>query len=449
METTETEPSSPEITGPQTGGGAALGVTMSGHEAPRGKLNTYRQMLTDDTIALGMAIVKAPIVAAGYSFACEDDAPEGAHEFIDTQISPIVKPYKGAALRALSYGWAPWEKVFGISVEGGVMRVVLSKLKPLLHDITKIGTDRDTGQFAGFRQSGQQGEDVTVPLESSLLFTHDREGDNHYGRPRLENSRLAWHQYRETAAGAARYDRKIAGAWVVVHYPKGNTRTDKGDTPNFEVAKELAAGIEASKPIVIQNEWAKSTGREDKVDATQWKIEVLSDSSSKQSSFGERLNYLDKKKLRGLFVPERAAMEGTGGTKADAESHADIIIATAEDLYGDMLETLQKHVIDQLLELNFGKEARGTVKIEPTPMIDRDRDILVEAFRALLSSPGGFEYLSGNSDLIALLESLGVPLLAEGDREDQPGLPGQTGPGEGSTADAARMQQLADAAGAA
>lgn len=428
-----------ELTGAQAGGGAILEPILPWTEAPAGKLNTYREMLGDDTIALGLAMIKAPILAASWSWGESDDAPPDARAFIEDQLTPHLQHYKRAALHGgLVFGWQPFEKVFQAmpwtppAEDSGVRRasrvlVGLRKIKPLLQDITKILVDKSTGTFAGFDQKGQGADGVTVPLSQSLLFTHDREGDNHHGRPRLENSRKAWHEYNQTARAANRYDLKVAGAYVVVHFPPGKTIVNGQERDNLDIAKELAKGVEASKPICIENKFAQVTGGHmrdlPEKERRQWLIEILGDATPRQDSFKGRLEYQDKKKLRGLFVPERAATEGEHGTKAEAEVHTDIILSTGELLYEQLLEVINWHVVDQLLALNFGEEARGTVYVEPAPLVDRDLAVFKQALTTMLGSQAGFEWVRDNLDLVAIVERLNLPLLPEDQRAESDLVP--------------------------
>ena len=115
---------------------------------------------------------------------------------------------------------------------------------------------------------------------------------------------------RQTARGARRYDRKIAGATVVVHYPKGSSYDEHGVlTPNPELAKRLAHKLESSGAVAIPRDVAQlleTAGLE----SPGWKIELLSDGGSLQSGFTGRLEYLDKLKVRGILAPERTVLEG-------------------------------------------------------------------------------------------------------------------------------------------
>lgn len=443
-----------ERTGIQAGGGAALGAAMTAEQAPLGKLNVYREMMSDDTIALGMSIVKAPIIAAGFSFEEDDDAPAGAKEFITEQFTPLIDNYKRAAVDGgFKFGSAAFEKVFRAATFEGRPVITLAKLKALLPDITYININRDSGHFEGFKQTKTTGEIAIVPIEASLLYTHDREGDNHYGRPLLENSRRAWHQFRLAQEGACRYDRKVAGTYPVVHFPPGSTPMPDGSkTPNIELAQAMGRAMTSGKSIAVENRFAETVGRDmsDK-ERRQWIIELLSDGTPKQDSFKSRLEYLDKCKLRGLNVPERAAIEGQHGTKADAETHTDIILATGEQVQKQIFEVLNWHAVNQLLALNYGEEARGTVRIVPSPIVDRDRAVLEEILERVLGAPGGLEFLRGNFDVLAMFERLGIHPLPEGEREDSDDdIPPPNSAGRGNEVSAADAGAIDDqmAAGA-
>jgi hypothetical protein len=87
------------------------------------------------------------------------------------------------------------------------------RFKPLLPDITEILID-DHGGLAGLRQ-----KDVELTGTSAMLVSFGGEGSNLYGEPLLENVREAWNEWRKANEVAARYDRKIAGAYLLLHYP--------------------------------------------------------------------------------------------------------------------------------------------------------------------------------------------------------------------------------------
>jgi hypothetical protein len=133
------------ITGEQTfqQGIAQGGVGVSqlpGFIAPQpGTYEVYRRMSAHPTISLARSIVTAPILASSWTF--ETRRPDGKKrrpgstatdaidhhldersQFIQRQMESIRTPFLVEALRALEFGWRPFEKIF--DVRAG--RIVLS-----------------------------------------------------------------------------------------------------------------------------------------------------------------------------------------------------------------------------------------------------------------------------------------------------------------------------------
>lgn len=446
-QTTTKEPTTGEVTGRQARGDVAstLYEIQGLSEVPAGTYETYKKIIKDPTVALARMVVMAPIVAGAWSFEAKDKQVKDEWvEFIREQIEPMRTTFVRDALRALDYGWAGWEKVF--ELQDG--KLVLKKLKSLLVDLTKINVDRDTGRFEGFKQ-----EKVNVALEKSLLFTYDREGDNHYGTARTENVRAPWSWWNDANEGAARYDRKIAGVMPIVHYPPGES-TDKHGvlTENYVIAQKLLNSIASGKGICVPNEFAGHADDRDlsSGEKRRWIIELLEDKGSRQGGFGERLKYLDSLKVRAYLRPERAALEANSGGigTTDSEVMQDIGMLDGELLHADIVKTLNWHVIDQLLVLNFGEEARGAVFVTPAPLVDSKRQLVRELIKAFATTPDGREDLKLWLDIDSVLDLLELPKSDdtievkeqqedEEDPSDQPAPPSNV-PTSGSGSDQIR-----------
>ena len=394
------------VIGEQTGSqGTSAGIStfmqIPGLDAtPAGTYQTYRSMLMDPTIALARAVVMSPLVCNTWSVKSTDGTPEDRVSFIEDMIDPMTRHFVRAMLRSLDYGWAGFEKVFEVS--NG--RWTLKRLKPLLHDITQINIDSN-GKFQGFKQSS-----TDLPREKALLFTYDREGDNHYGRPRLENIRETWSWWKQANEGAARYDRKIAGVMPVIHYPPGKSIDKSGiERDNYEIGKGVLDSIAAGHGIAVPNRKAM----EDDSDGKEWSIELMEDKGGRQPSFIERLRYLDSLKFRGYLRPERSALEGQFGTKAEAQTHGDLGLLDGEQLQSDLAETINWHVVDQLLVLNFGEDARGSVYFEPNPIQDESRTLAREVIKGMTATPDGREFLRVYLDFEQISEMTTLPTLPD------------------------------------
>jgi hypothetical protein len=385
---------------------ASYDLCLPGLPAPHpGTYENYRRMLRDPSIGLARFVAIAPILTAGWSFEADDDVPDEVVAFIQDQLEDRRAALLADAVRALDYGWAGFETVYAIE-EG---RLTLCKVKPLLVDITQIQILQETGEFAGYRNTG-----AVIAPEKCLHITHDSEAGNLYGRPLLENAREVWGWWRDANDGAARYDRKIAGVFPVVHYPPGESiDAQNKKTDNFDIGKRTLANIVAGKGILLPNEFAADTapGAMSDKERRRWIVELLEDKGSRQPGFIDRLRYLDSLKFRSYHVPERAASEGQFGTKAEAQAHGDLVLINAELFHQQIAHEVSRQIIDTLLRYNFGGQYVGKVSITPQPIVDDVANMVRDIVKAVLTS--STDVLLSTVDFDAMLDMIGLPKIQE------------------------------------
>lgn len=371
---------------------------------------TYKKMRLHPTIALTRALVTAPVVAGQWSIEADDDVEDDRIEFIRDQFLPIRElVIESAMLAGIDYGWAPYEKVFELR-DG---RIVLVKLKPLLHDITEIKIDQKTGTFQGFCQTFPNR--TILPLENSLNIPFRVEGTQWYGQALLENARDAYNRWKDASAGAERYDKKIAGTHPVVWYPEGKSEVNGVTQDNSETAKDLLCALVASQGFTLpQHKPNDDLGDNDHLN---WEIDMLSDTSPKQHSFIERLQYLDTQMIRALLTPERSITEGRFGTKAEASVHADLALTNLDLQHRHITRHINWHVVDQILGLNYGNEARGTIRLVAAPLANETLAFLRTVYEKVLGNVSGFLEEFGNIDLDAIKDALGIPKVLQVDVE--------------------------------
>ncbi len=375
--------------------------------------DTYRAMRSHPTLALARALTVAPIVAGKWSTFASDEASDEAVKFIEDELIPLrAQIMEQALLAGIDFGWQPWEKVFTTKEDG---RIHLQKLKPLLQDITTILIDPATGAFAGFEQRGGL---VKLDLDSSLLISWRVEGTDWYGYPLLENARLTYVAWTAANDAATRYDTKVAGANFVVHYPVGTTVVDGVETSNFTIAEEILNSLEGSGSVAIPRIPIEYVEKLNAQAGAGWEIEILSDGAPKQYSFNNRMDYFDKNFVRSLLWPERALLEGSHGTKAEASVHAGAALTNMELTDLHVTRFINWYVVDQLLALNFGESARGSVQLQSAPILDEKQEFLRSVFEAVIKDPVGFAGLADRIDMEALIDRLDIPKLDEGSVEE-------------------------------
>lgn len=377
---------------------------------------TYRAMRTDPTIAMVRALSAAPVVAGEWSIEADDDVDEDRISFIQGQLMPLREPLvEMAMLGGSDFGWQGFEKVFAYS-QKDAGRIIIRKVKSLLQDMTKILIDKDTGVFAGFGQTTADGKDILLPLDNSLLISFRAEGTQWHGQSLMENARGAYTNWNETNAVAARYDKRVAGANIIIHYPLGESKDADGNmTDNADIAKSLLGALEGTGSVIVPNvlsAYLEDLKREVR-DKLGWRFEILSDGVPKQYAFVPRLRFLNIEKVRAFLIPERAILEGVFGTKADASEHGDIALTQMELTHRHITRYVNWYLVDQLLAINFGDDTRGTVRLVAAPLSKTAQQYLKDVYEKILTNNAGFLDEYGNIDTDAIKDTLGIPKSAE------------------------------------
>ena len=375
---------------------------MLGQNISASTYKTYRKMRKHPTIAFARWLVTAPVISSAWAFEANDSAPEGAKEFIDTTLQSLRLHLLRTVLNGwVDFGWQGFEVVYQVDTNG---KVKPRKLKALLQDNTTILVEPSTGAYAGLLN---EFDDDAIVLESqdTLCFSFEPEGNDLYGSSMLENIRAQYDQWETISEAANRFDEKIAGTHLLIYFPPGFTEVDGEDKDNAEIAREIMTSWQSTGQVCVPTAISPSASDP----GGSWKIELLSDTSGQGGKFIERMSYIDKLFVRGLGLPERAALEGEYGTKADASEHADFAIMNMELRHQEVAQTVNWHLVDRLLEWNYGEQYKGTVYLVPAPISDQQRAWLRKLYMQLLGSPDAAVLESESVDIEALRDAAGVP----------------------------------------
>ncbi len=391
--------------------------------------DTIRTIIKQPTVALARALIAAPVVAAQWRYETDDEVQDDRLRFIQDQLDPIREIIVQQAMDArIDYGWIGFEKIFETRPWEDRERIMIKRLKPLLHDLTYIDVREDTGAFAGFSQVAYAKMATTVELELPycLLMSFGVEGTNWYGRGLVENVRRIYNSWEDSNEGAERYDLKMAGNHWIVHYPTGTSLVDGVETDNKTVATTVANALEASGTVVVPRKVAAQITdlNQQQKDIAQWEIE-LKEHSGQSSDFIERMSYCDKLLVRGLLSPERSILEGQFGTKAEAGVHTSLALTQRELEHRAIVRFINWYLVDQLLALNFGEEARGTVRVVAAPLSDERAEFFRAVYLAAMGHPTESPAAVDALDMDGLMDSLELPKTAEVVESGLPGVPGE------------------------
>lgn len=384
-----------------------------------GTYSTYRIMMAHPTVALTRASVFAPVLAGSWFYESHaEDENEDACELVQKTFEKIRQRILGDALRSLDFGFQAFELTWDKDRDG----YSVPTAKPLLPELTTIVVD-DNGNVTGIKNG-----DVTLKVGEFLLINYDVEGSNHYGRSRLENIRRVWANYLAIEDKAFQLDSKAAGIIPLIYFPAdtrlpGTNDPNSGgtDQSNFAVARRIASDVREGRGVAVENFAGQADGTPEQAaalaDKSDWKIETvdIGNAGPSQSAILEKLKYYDQMLVRGYLRSERTVIEAnTAGSRADAESHSAGISDTDTDLvHASIVEQINRQVVDEMLALNFGEAARGTVWISPREVVDERRATMSLLLQSALSDPMLRGELFERIDKDSLFQWAGVKMMED------------------------------------
>ena len=394
---------------PTTGGGFATAGVPGFAAAEPGTFDVYRRISAHPTVALVMRMVTAPIVANTWDWAARPGTPAKQVAAVRDCCGPLRAAAVADGLSALAFGFAAFEKVWATDGRG---RVVVDRLKLLSPDHTTVLVD-DGGNVRGLRNQlpGQPPRDLLG--SKAFLFTYDGGCGNPYGRSRHENVRATWGQALQTAERLAQYQKKVAGVIAQLHYPEGTSRDAAGvERGNDQVAQQILEAVSMGRSVRFPNLFASvddPASAAELAGKSQWVLSQFDTGGSDHSAgLLATLGYYDKLLFRGWLRPERTGLEAEHGTRADAEQHADSSILDAELVDAAFAEAFNRQVVDEVLAVNFGPDARGAVWADPAPIADAKQQSAQAVLAALLANAATATAVAGRIDVDALLADLDV-----------------------------------------
>lgn len=370
-----------------------------------------REIRLDPTVQLARQAVVSPMIHTPWSYKTTVDAPADAKDLVFSALDDKRDWFlQNIVYGALDFGWAPFEIIY--RPDGG--QVSIAGLKQLLQDFTCVLVYLDTGNFAGLVNEpiliGDVAKNVIVREPYAANFNLAVEGTDWYGISVSEVLDPICSAWDDVSSTANRYDRKMAGATWVVYYPVGSTPYRGVDTANDVIATAILNTLEACGSVAIPDEIQEWL--DDSVDRElkgKWRVELIAPSTSTQSSFIDRMKYLDTLKIRAFGLPERSTLEGVHGTKAEAETHSDLALSTVDTKHRLICDQINDQIVKPLLTFNYGKKLSKCVWIEPAPLVDAQFQTVKEIYRLLVQSPQIIAKEVENLDVPSLRDQLGIP----------------------------------------
>lgn len=380
----------------------------------------FDEMLRDPTIRLACNVIIAMMQRQAWSIVATNDAYEPSA----ARLLEALNEHRETILRSsfrglLRDGWRTFEVVYKIDPDFGDNTI--EGVKPLRTDNTDPLAYEDTGEFAGVINIGEgnASEEIEIDENHCIFVNFDDEGYGDLGEALLHTAYLPYKRWEDCDIGARRYDQKIAGGFLLVEYPTGSSPFNSSGainadpTENAIIARQVAESFESAGYACVPRNVDPDTGEPL---PSAWNVKHIAASGGAQSEFITREKYLDALKLRAFGIPERAATEGTFGTKAEAEAHADIAVLINLDRHERIVQAVNRTIMRALNIANFNDP--GACRLVLGRLDPVDRELFTGIFQSLMSDPMFGERIASQVDVETLLQNLNVPIHDVGETQN-------------------------------
>jgi hypothetical protein len=379
-----------------------------------------RYMLENATLALVRSISTSPIRASYWQYkAADKSVPETRVQFIQNMFDKIRAASMADLIRGRDYGWAGFEPIWDNA--GGETHLI--ELKPLSHEQTSILVDKK-GRFSGLSQGplekdikAKSGESETSGLPApykAWVYTYDKECGNLHGRSWLKTVYADWKDFQDCRQQLQKIKAQIAGTQLVIKSP------ERLKDACVNAGKAMSNGAPALWiPSTLENLKGMNPGN----DLPTWKaISDLAETSLISmdlldfapkapaiASILDQMRHDEELMFAGGLRPSRTGLEGEHGTKAEAGVHTDTGMLAAE-LEDDEIAAQMQVMVDAVLELNFGSDAKGSVYIDPPPLVDSKSIRYADFISAISPDRRVSKALAEGVDLQKVMEGLDIPI---------------------------------------
>jgi len=351
-------------------------------------LQTYKKMSVDPEIAFGTFLLKGWIGGLPYTVECPDPMIKGV---VDHILKGLWKDLIRNMMDALKVGFAFGEKVWersevsiaGEDDDGGKKMLYTGKIT----NLKKVKFLDPSHQFQFFKdktdeivrvQQSQRSGDKSVERSKLVWFALDQEYSSVFGKARYKNVYSEWYYSQVNVKYMLSDLQKRGSPHLELRFPRGKSRLDGELVSNSAIAKSIAKKMMADGIAVLPSE-TYDNGEH------KWTISYAdTKQSGSKSPFLDYLRYSDSKKMKGLGIPPSVADAESNFSSADAGG--DMLVVVVEDIVNQLEDCIQKDVVDQIVEYNFGPEMKSLVDLKIDKSALGRRRLMKEILKVMIRS---------------------------------------------------------------
>lgn len=368
-----------------------------------------RMMQTDETVSSGVEFVTLAVLARLGEYTHEDaDITEFVRDAFNG-MRGTLNQCVGEMLSALWAGFSVTEILWRVSGRE-VTLDGLATLHPLTVQFELEQGGPTSGQVARIVQFANTAQEVEIPREKAVVFSHKGSFGNLYGTSRLKAAFKSWY-----------YKEKLLQYWGLTLERYG-VPLAKANVQNPDAVVTLDNGTPMRHADYVGKTLEQMRAGSALVFDDQTEVEFLQTGRALGADFQAAIEYHNKMIYRALLLPSLVADNGSVGSYSLGQQHFDMFTLTLDSLIVDLGDVLIEQLVRRLVELNFGpQDDYGSFASEP--YVAEDQKALSDVFLALTNA--GYISPTNQDDLNAVRERFGF-----GEKEvEEPSIPAALQPG--------------------
>ena len=334
-------------------------------------VRTYDTMRRSDaTVRAALQVCKLPIMSAERTVeaASDDNQDQFVADFVKRELTERNVNFDDMlrqALTMLDFGYSVNEKTFELTTYEG---------KTLI-GIKKIGFRKQTSIEKWEIKDGKAGitqrllaDLIEIPIEKLLVFTHEKEGDNHEGISLLRSAYKHWHiKDKLDLVNAVAIEKMAIGVPVL----KKPNDADVGELDRARDALRNFRGNEEGYQEI----------------PTGWELEMLDMKSNSNKEVIPTIQYHDRQIMKAVLAQflELGASDASG-SRAVSQDHSALFFKALEAVAKNVAATINEQLIKQLCDLNFSELPNGYPKLVFGKLGDEDITITADAIQKFMTA---------------------------------------------------------------
>jgi len=339
--------------------------TLTGSRA----LRTYDIMRRSDSTVRSMLLVcKLPIMSAIW-----DVEPADPEDENDIYVANFVKSelfkkninwtnFLREGLSCLDFGYSVAEKTYELTQFEGKDRI----------GIKSLGYRKQTTIWSWEMEDGQPGitqllldKKANIPLPKLIIFTNDKEGDNHEGISILRYAYKNWDMKDKLDLINAIALEKQGVGIPILEVP------DDADQSDVDEAEESIRKMRANEEAYIKI-------------PKGWSASMMDMKGNTTKEIIPTIHYHDRQIVRSVLAQflELGSSDGSG-SRSLSEDHSKLFIQSLEAVARQIQATVQEQLIKQLCDLNFSDLPNGYPKLNYSKIGDDNITLMSDALLKL------------------------------------------------------------------